>query len=63
MNYSKKLLEKTRKIWEPRYSHSISDEDCREIIDNCVNLFTYLMELDKKYGKGFKGEKYEYRKI
>lgn len=50
--YSKKLLEKTIKVWQPYYSQPLTLEDAREIIDNLTEFMTVLAELDKKYGKG-----------
>ena len=49
-NYSDKFLERTIEIWQPRYGHSLSKEDAREIAYNTVTLLKYLAKLNRKYG-------------
>lgn len=49
--YSKEFLEKTIKIWQPYYAEPLTLEDAKEITENMVELFKFLIELDKKYDK------------
>ncbi|MCX7661602.1 MAG: hypothetical protein N2Z79_02830 [Candidatus Omnitrophica bacterium] len=49
--FSKEFLEKTIKVWQPYSSEPLSLEDAREIAENITELFYFLAELDKKYGK------------
>lgn len=46
MDFSQKLLNKTRKVLGKK---RWSDEQCRETIDNVYNLESYLTELSNKY--------------
>lgn len=38
------LLADTRKVWNPRCSRPLSDEDARQIIKNTVGFFRILQE-------------------
>ena len=51
VNYSKEFLEKTIKVWQPYSSVTLTLEDAREITENMTELFSFLLELEKKYGK------------
>ena len=46
MDFSQKLLKKTRKVFGKK---KWSDEQCRETIDNVYNMECYLTELSNKY--------------
>ncbi len=47
-NYSKEFLEKTINVWQP-YSHfPLTLEDAREIADNMLGLFSFVLELEQK---------------
>lgn len=48
--YSKEFIQKTIDVWQPYSKNNLTEEDAREIADNMVNLFEFLVELDKKYG-------------
>ncbi len=50
-HYSNEFLEKTIKVWQPYSKAPLSLEDAKEITDNVVALYTFLSELEKKYGK------------
>ena len=50
-NYAKYYLEKTVKIWQPYSTTPLSLEDAREITNNMTSLLSFLVELEKKYGK------------
>ncbi|MFQ6061239.1 MAG: hypothetical protein ACE5KV_08130 [Thermoplasmata archaeon] len=49
--YSREFLEKTIEVWQRYSSAKLTLEDAREIAENMVDLFSLLVELDKKYGK------------
>ena len=46
MDFSQKLLNKTRKFFGKKMW---TDEQCRETIDNVYNLERYLTKLSEKY--------------
>jgi hypothetical protein len=46
--FSKEFLNKTRKIFEPYYKRSLSDEECTEIANNVINLELLLREIAEK---------------
>jgi hypothetical protein len=50
--YSREFLERTVEVWQRYSSSKLTLEDAREIAENMVELFSLLMELDRKYGKG-----------
>ena len=50
-NFSNKYLEQTIKVWQPYSEAPLSLEDARKIADNMTGLFSYLIELERKYGK------------
>jgi len=39
----------TVEIWQPHSPEPLTLEDGREIVDNMVELFTYLIELKQKH--------------
>ena len=49
--YSKEFLEKTIKVWQPYSKAPLSLEDAREITNNIVGLYSFLFELEQRYGK------------
>jgi len=51
MMIDKKFLEKTIQIWQPYSDKKLTLEDAREIADNMIGLFSFLIELEQKYGK------------
>jgi len=50
-DYSKEFLEKTIQVWQPHTPIPLSLEDAREIAENMTGLFSFLLELEEKYGK------------
>lgn len=46
--FSKKFLDKTRKVFEPYYKRPLSDEECTEIANNVINLELLLREIAEK---------------
>jgi len=50
-HYSQEFLEKTIKIWQPYSPAPLSLEEAKEIANNVVELYTFLTELEQKYGK------------
>ena len=48
--YSKEFLKKTIEIWQPYSEAPLTLEDAREITDNMVDLYSFLFELEQKYG-------------
>lgn len=50
MVYSKEFIQKTIDVWQPYSKDSLIEEDAREIADNMINLFEFLIELEDKYG-------------
>jgi hypothetical protein len=55
--YSKEFLEKTIQVWQPLSEKELTEEDAREIVENMTGLFSFLIELDEKYGKEKEEEK------
>ncbi|MEW5816239.1 MAG: hypothetical protein AB1798_12690 [Spirochaetota bacterium] len=49
--FDKEFLEKTIKVWQPYSPIPLSLEDAREIAENMTDLFSFLIELEKKYPK------------
>jgi len=49
--YSNEFLNETIQEWQPYSSEPLTLEDAREIVNNMVNLYTYLNELNEKYGE------------
>ena len=38
------LIERTRKVWQPRAGRDLSDEDVRQIAENVTGFFAILAE-------------------
>ena len=49
--FSKEFLQETKKIWKASGERPPSEEDAREIAENVVGLFSFLLELDRKYSQ------------
>lgn len=49
--YSEDFLKKTIEAWQPYSEAPLTLEDAREIMDNMVSLYSFLFELEQKYGK------------
>lgn len=46
---SKKVIEDTKKVWQPYYKDEIlTDEDAIEIYNNVTGFFSLLIEQDRK---------------
>ena len=41
---SNRLIEKTRKVWQPRMQRNLSDEDARQMAENVTGFFAILAE-------------------
>jgi hypothetical protein len=50
-NYSEAFLKRTIEVWQPYSPTPLTLEDAREITANMTALFSFLLELDKKYGE------------
>jgi len=48
-DYNEQLLKKTIQIWQPHSPKPLSLDDAKNIIDNAVDLYSYLLELKEKY--------------
>jgi len=48
-DFTKEFLQRTIEVWQPRYDHSLTLEEAREIAENMIGLFKLLDRLDKKY--------------
>ena len=48
--WSDDLVQKTVRHLQPYQDAPLSEEAAREILDNLTALFTYLRELEQKYG-------------
>jgi flagellin-specific chaperone FliS len=46
--YSKEFLNKTIKVWQPYASTPLSLDDAREISQNMISLFDFLIAEEKK---------------
>lgn len=46
------LHERTREVWQKRYSRLLTDEDCREIESNVTAFFRLLMRWDAEARAG-----------
>ena len=51
MEPSAELIRKTIETWQPLSEKRLNEEDAREILKNMTGLFSFLLELDQKYGK------------
>ena len=49
--YSEEFLKKTIDMWQPYSEAPLTLEEAREITDNMVGLYSFLFELEQKYGK------------
>ena len=49
MPYSKEFIQETIKVWQPYSKEKLTEEDAREIADNVINLYTFMLELERKY--------------
>lgn len=49
--YSTEFLNKTIKVWQPFSPTLLSLNDAREISENMINLFNFLIKVDNKYDK------------
>lgn len=49
VRFTTAFLEKTIKLWQPRYKEKLTMEDAREICRNSCALIELLDKLDKKY--------------
>jgi hypothetical protein len=38
------LIDRTRKVWQPRIGRNLTDEDARQISENVTGFFTILAE-------------------
>ena len=45
-NYSKEFLQKTISFWQPYSKEKLTEEDAKGIIENVVQLFDLLNEID-----------------
>jgi hypothetical protein len=45
------FLKKTIDTWQPHSNKKLTEEDAREMAENVSGLFSFLSELEKKYGK------------
>ncbi|MBI2471486.1 MAG: hypothetical protein HYV59_09630 [Planctomycetes bacterium] len=46
--FSKEYLEKTIKVWQLHSLTPLSMEDAREIAENMIGLYSFLLELEQK---------------
>jgi len=46
--YSKEFLNKTIKVWQPYSPTPLSSDDAREITENMISLFNFLITVDIK---------------
>ena len=49
--FSQNFIQKTIEVWQPYSEAPLSLEDAREIAENMTGLFSFLIELERKYGK------------
>jgi hypothetical protein len=49
--YSKKFIKETIEVWQPFSDVPLSSNDAREISENMINLFNFLIKVDNKYDK------------
>jgi hypothetical protein len=40
----KKLIGRTREVWQPRLRRELTDEDARQIVENVTGFFSILAE-------------------
>lgn len=45
------FLKKTIEVWQPYSNKPLTEQDASEIVENMTNLFSFLLELEKKYDK------------
>jgi hypothetical protein len=38
------LIDRTRRVWQPRTGHNLTDEDARQITENITGFFAVLAE-------------------
>lgn len=50
-DYSEQFLQETIQVWQPHNSEPLSLENAQEIVDNILNLYSYLNELNEKYAE------------
>ena len=46
--YSKELLEKTIRVWQPLGEEKLTEEDAREIVENLTGFFSLLGEWERE---------------
>ncbi|HPR64223.1 MAG TPA: hypothetical protein PK014_08370 [Thermoanaerobaculia bacterium] len=51
------LIEYTRRVWEPKYGRTLSDEECEEIIHNVKEFVFSLMEIQQNHPEEVSKEK------
>jgi hypothetical protein len=49
--YSKEILEKTIRVWQPLSEKQLTEEDAREIVENLTGFFSLLGEWERENGK------------
>lgn len=49
--YSKNFIKETIEVWQPFSDVPLSPNDAREISENMINLFNFLIKVDNKYDK------------
>jgi|GEM_PF-1112289 len=49
--YSKEILEKTIRMWQPLSEEQLTEEDAREIVENLTGFFSLLGEWERENGK------------
>ncbi len=47
--FKKEFLERTIQVWQPCSSDPLCLDDAREIADNMVDLYSFLIELKQKH--------------
>ena len=40
----RRLIDQTRKVWQPRFTRTLTDEDARQIAENVTGFFEVLAE-------------------
>jgi len=48
---NREFLRRTIEVWQPLSEEKLNEEDAREIVENMTGLFSFLLELEQKYGK------------
>jgi len=49
MSYSREFIQETIRVWQPYSKEKLTEEDAREIADNMVGLYSFMLELERKY--------------